>query len=107
MHTIKPIDKDAIIAESKSSKLIVSVEEHNIIGGLGSAISEVISESNLKPEFIRLGINDTYSKGGNYQFLKDKHGLSVDKIVKSIKKFSKYMDNKEKYKKVFFKIFVN
>ena len=62
--------------------------------------------SNLKPEFIRLGINDTYSKG-NYQFLKDKHGLSVDKIVKSIKKkFSKYMDNKEKYKKVF-KIFVN
>ena len=49
MHTIKPIDKDAIIAESKSSKLIVSVEEHNIIGGLGSAISEVISESNLKP----------------------------------------------------------
>ena len=86
MHTIKPIDKDAIITESKSSKLIVSVEEHNIIGGLGSAISEVISESNLKPKFIRLGINDTYSKGGNYQFLKDKHGLSVDKIVKSIKK---------------------
>ena len=86
MHTIKPIDKDSIIAESKSSKLIISVEEHNIIGGLGSAISEVISESNLKTKFIRLGIDDTYSKGGSYQFLKDKHGLSVDKIVKSIKK---------------------
>ena len=72
MHTIKPIDKPAI-DQACSSKLIVSVEEHNIIGGLGSAIAEYKSSLKQSPKQLFLGIKDTYGKGGNYKFLEEKH----------------------------------
>jgi transketolase len=83
MHTIKPIDKTAISEACEHSKLIVSVEEHNIFGGLGSAISEHMASINSHPKLLTLGVDDYYSKGGNYEFLKEKHGLSTDKIVSS------------------------
>ena len=83
MHTIKPIDKVAI-EEACNSKLIVSVEEHNIIGGLGSAIAEHKSSLKKSPKQLFLGIKDTYSKGGNYKFLQEKHRLTPEKIVEDI-----------------------
>ena len=83
MHTIKPIDKMAI-EEACNSKLIVSVEEHNIIGGLGSAIAEYKSSLKKSPKQLFLGIKDTYSKGGNYKFLQEKHRLTSNQIVKDI-----------------------
>ena len=83
MHTIKPIDKTAI-EEACNSKLIVSVEEHNVIGGLGSAISEYKSSLKQSPRQLFLGIKDTYSKGGNYKFLQEKHRLTSEKIVEDI-----------------------
>ena len=83
MHTIKPIDKLAI-EEACEAKLIVSIEEHNVIGGLGSAISEYKSSLKQSPKQLFLGIKDTYSKGGNYQFLKEKHRLTPEKIVEDI-----------------------
>jgi transketolase len=83
MHTIKPIDKLAI-EEACEGKLIVSIEEHNIIGGLGSAISEYKSSLKKSPKQLFLGIKDTYSKGGNYKFLKEKHRLTPEKIVEDI-----------------------
>ena len=83
MHTIKPIDKTAI-EEASNSKLIVSVEEHNVIGGLGSAISEYKSSLKQSPRQLFLGIKDTYSKGGNYKFLQEKHRLTSEKIVDDI-----------------------
>jgi len=83
MHTIKPIDKTAI-EEASNSKLIVSVEEHNVIGGLGSAISEYKSNLKQSPRQLFLGIKDTYSKGGNYKFLQEKHRLTSEKIVDDI-----------------------
>ena len=83
MHTIKPIDKIAI-EEACNLKLIVSVEEHNVIGGLGSAISEYKSSLKQSPRQLFLGIKDTYSKGGNYKFLKEKHRLTPEKIVEDI-----------------------
>ena len=82
MHTIKPIDTQAI--ESLGSKIIVSVEEHNIIGGLGSAISEFKSTLLNSPKQLFIGVNDNYSKGGNYEFLLEKHGLTADKISEKI-----------------------
>ncbi len=84
MHTIKPIDKDAIKEACENSKLIVSVEEHNIFGGLGSAISEQMVLLKSHPKLLTIGVKDYYSKGGNYEFLKEKHGLSTDKIVMSV-----------------------
>ena len=83
MHTIKPIDKIAI-EEACNSKLIVSIEEHNVIGGLGSAIAEYKSSLNKSPKQLFLGIKDTYGKGGNYKFLQEKHRLTADKIVEDI-----------------------
>jgi transketolase len=83
MHTIKPLDIDAIKKACKS-KLIATVEEHNIIGGLGSAVSEYKSTLSSSPKQVFFGINDTYSKGGNYKFLLNKHGLTAEKIVNDI-----------------------
>ena len=80
MHTIKPIDKLAI-KEACNSELIVSVEEHNVIGGLGSAIAEYKSSLKESPKQLFLGIKDNYSKGGNYKFLKEKHRLTPQKIA--------------------------
>jgi transketolase len=85
MHTIKPIDKDAIKDASETSKLIVSVEEHNVIGGLGSAISEHLVKLKSRPNMLIMGINDQYVKGGSYNYLKNKYELSTDKIVEKIK----------------------
>ena len=70
IHTIKPIDKSAVNQACKNSKIIVSVEEHNIIGGLGSAIAEVKSQIENSPKHLILGIKDLYGKGGSYNFLK-------------------------------------
>ena len=83
MHTIKPLDKPAI-EKACSSKLIVSVEEHNIIGGLGSAIAEYKSSLKESPKQLFLGIKDTYSKGGSYKFLQEKHRLTSEKIMEDI-----------------------
>ena len=85
MHTIKPIDKTAI-EEACNLKLIISVEEHNIIGGLGSAIAEHKSGLKKSPKQLFLGIKDTYSKGGSYNFLKEKHRLIPSLIVEDILK---------------------
>ena len=86
MHTIKPIDFESIDLACKESDLIVSVEEHNIIGGLGSAIAEHKAKINNSPKMLILGIKDTYSKGGSYNFLKEKHRLIPSLIVEDILK---------------------
>ena len=83
MHTIKPVDKMAI-EEACDSNLIVSIEEHNVIGGLGSAIAEHKSSIKKSPKQLFLGVKDNYSKGGNYKFLLEKHRLIPDKIVEDI-----------------------
>ena len=83
MHTIKPIDKDAIV-KSKNFKLHVCVEEHNIIGGLASSISEVKCQEEIFVKQINLGVNDRYTKSGSYSYMLDYYNLSTDKIVKNV-----------------------
>ena len=63
IHTIKPIDKDIIIEAAKNTGLVLTVEEHSVIGGLGSAVSEVLSE-NYPTKVIRIGVNDVYGHSG-------------------------------------------
>ena len=84
MHTIKPIDQNKIIEVAKKSKLLISVEEHNIIGGLGSAVAEVLSTTSNNCRLVRLGINDFYSSGGSYEYLKNIYGLSIKKIIDTV-----------------------
>ena len=83
VHTIKPIDSEAI-EKSFNSKLIVSIEEHNIVGGLGSAIAEHKSKFKDTPKQLFLGIKDIYGNGGTYSYLKDIHRLTPEKIVEDI-----------------------
>ena len=85
MHTIKPVDKESI-KKSLEKKLILTIEEHNIIGGLGSAVAEALSIYTKRPKHIFLGVNDQYSKGGSYEFLKEKHGLDINSIINNVKK---------------------
>ncbi len=84
MHTIKPIDTNKVNESAKKSKLIVSIEEHNIIGGLGSAIAECLVGIKNSPEQIFFGVNDSYSEGGDYKFLKQKFNLTPDFISEKI-----------------------
>ena len=86
MHTIKPIDEKKILEKIKKSKIIFTAEEHNIIGGLGSAVAEVMSSEKNNCKLIRLGINDNYTKGGNQKYLQDLNGLSIEKLVTIVEK---------------------
>ena len=84
MHTIKPIDTNIIEEVSKSHDLIVTVEEHSIIGGLGSAVSEYLSTMNQKPPLLLIGIPDEYGPGGSYESLLQKRLLLPDQIADNI-----------------------
>lgn len=83
VHTLKPKDVESIKA-SKNSKLLVSVEEHSIIGGLGSSISDFTSQEGGYPALLKLGVPDKFSVVGDYDFLLEQHRLTTDMIAKDI-----------------------
>lgn len=83
VHTIKPIDKKMIIKCAKETKRLISVEDHNIIGGLGSAISEVLAEY-YPAKLERLGIKDTFGKSGKAEDLMKYFGIDKDSIIKQM-----------------------
>ena len=85
-HTIKPIDKEAIIKAAKETKAIITVEEHSVIGGLGSAVTEVTSEA-APTRVLRIGVQDVFGHSGKPEELLDKYGLSESKILDQIMKF--------------------
>ncbi len=84
IHTIKPIDRETIVKCAKETEKLVSIEEHNIIGGLGTAISEVLTD-NYPKKLIRLGIKDCFGKSGSASELLKYFGLTSDKIIETIK----------------------
>ena len=84
MHTIKPIDEDAIVKCAKECKKLISVEDHSIIGGLGTAISDVLT--NKYPcNLIKLGINDTFGKSGKAEELLKYFGIDSKGIINKVK----------------------
>ena len=84
VHTIKPIDKEMIIKCAKETKKLISIEDHSIIGGLGSAIAEVLTE-NYPAQLTRLGIKDTFGKSGKAEDLMKYFGLTSEDIIKNVK----------------------
>lgn len=84
-HTLKPIDHDPIIKTARKTGRIVTAEEQNILGGLGSAVAEVVSESYPVP-VSRVGVRDTFGESGEYKELMVKYGLTSQVIVDSAKK---------------------
>lgn len=85
MSTIKPIDKDIIIKAANETKGIVTVEEHSVIGGLGSAVSEVVV-GNVPTYVEKIGTMDTFGESGDGNKLLEKYGLSVENIINKSKK---------------------
>lgn len=81
MHTVKPLDKEAI---DLNKKLIVTLEEHSIIGGLGSAVSDVLSLFSSHAKQLKLGINDSFVPVGSYQYLLRQCGLDIKSIKNEI-----------------------
>ncbi len=81
IHTIKPIDKEIIVKCAKETKKLISIEDHNVIGGLGSAISEVLTEE-YPSKLIRLGIKDTFGKSGKAEELMEYFGIVAKNIVR-------------------------
>lgn len=85
MHTIKPIDRDIIIKAQRETGAIVTAEEHSVIGGLGSAVAEVVAATDGVPvEFV--GVEDVFGHSGSPQALLEKYGLTPEHIVQSAKR---------------------
>ena len=89
MHTIKPIDKEAIIYAANKTKRILTVEEHNIIGGLGDAVASVIAENQLKCAFAKHGINDEFSVIGYAEDLYSYYKLDANGIADKVRELMK------------------
>lgn len=84
-HTVKPIDEAVILSCADKYDYIVTVEEHNIVGGFGSAVAEVLSSQGKNTKLIRVGIQDTYcTHVGNQKYLRDLYGISGMKIFTSV-----------------------
>lgn len=84
MHTIKPLDVDAIVTSAKKTGCIVTAEEHNVIGGLGDAVCSAVSENYPVP-VVKLGVEDTFGKSGPATELLHIFGLDAENIVKKVK----------------------
>jgi transketolase len=88
IHTIKPIDEEILIKAARETRCIVTVENHSIIGGLGSAVAEILSEN--EPALLkRIGIQDVFGESGSLEDLFNKYGLTSENIVKEAKELIK------------------
>jgi len=84
MPSIKPIDEDLIIESAKKTKVVITVEDHNVIGGLGSAVCELLSEK-MPTKVIRLGVQDKFGASGETYELINAYGFGEESIIKTIK----------------------
>ena len=84
IHTIKPLDRDLVIAAAQKCGAVVTAEEHNIIGGLGSAVAETIAETCPTP-VLRVGVEDSFGRSGKVQPLLEMYGLTAANIVAKAK----------------------
>jgi transketolase len=85
MSTIKPLDGESLLAAARKSKLIVTAEEHSIIGGLGGAVSEFLSENN-PVRILRIGTKDIFGRSGSPEELLEAYGLTADEIAGAIRR---------------------
>lgn len=89
MHTLKPLDKDAVVRAAAETRGIITLEEHNVIGGLGTAVAETVAEEGAKVKVRRLGIPDVFGDTAAAELLWDKYGMSVANICAVAKELIK------------------
>lgn len=83
MHTLKPIDKAIVIQSALKTRRVVTIEDHQIYGGLGSAVAEILAEECPTP-MRRIGLRDTFAESGEYQLLLEKYSMDVNSIVSAV-----------------------
>lgn len=88
IHTIKPLDEELVLAAAKETGKVVTVEEHSVIGGLGSAVCDVLAEK-CPTKVMKIGINDTFGESGPAVELVKKYGLDAESIYAKVKEFAK------------------
>ena len=86
MHTIKPLDEELVVASAKETGKVVTVEEHSVIGGLGSAVCDVLSEK-APTRVLKIGVNDVFTESGPALELIKKYGLDAESIYRKVKEF--------------------
>lgn len=86
IHTIKPLDEELVIASAKKTGKVVTVEEHSVIGGLGSAVCDCLAE-NHPTKVLKIGVNDVFGESGPALELIAKYGLDADGIYQKVKQF--------------------
>lgn len=86
IHTIKPLDEELVLASAKETGKVVTIEEHSVIGGLGSAVCDLLSEK-LPTKVLKIGVNDTFGESGPAKELIKKYGLDADSIYSKVKAF--------------------
>ena len=86
IHTIKPLDEELVAAAAMETGKVVTVEEHSVIGGLGSAVCDVICEK-APARVLKIGINDVFGESGPALELIKKYGLDTDSIYEKVKAF--------------------
>ena len=84
MHTIKPLDEELVIASAKKTCKVVTIEEHSVIGGLGSAVCDVLSAKAPTP-VLKIGVQDAFGESGPAEEILHKFGLDAEGIVAAIK----------------------
>lgn len=85
LHTIKPLDRELVLKAARETGLLVTVEEHSVIGGLGSAVSELCGEE-YPTRVIKIGVQDTFGMSGPALELLDRYGLNADNIAHTVRK---------------------
>ena len=86
MHTLKPLDTEAVLSAARDTGAIVTLEEHSIVGGLGSAVAEILAEAIIpRIPFKRIGVPAAFSPYiGSQEFMRERHGLTPQAIAKSV-----------------------
>ncbi len=84
MHTVKPIDRDAVL-QAAQTRLIVTIEEHTVIGGLGGAVAEVLADAGAGTRLKRLGLRDTFARlVGDYVDVRARFGITAEAVVDTV-----------------------
>lgn len=81
MHTVKPLDEEEVASAAAETRALMTVEEHNVVGGLGDAVASVLAQRGLAVRFVKAGIQDRFGQSGAYAALKDHYGISATAIV--------------------------
>ena len=89
IHTVKPIDREAILQAASTSKLVVTIEEHTVIGGLGGAVAEVLADTGAGVPLKRLGLQDLFAwTVGSHEDLKQRYGMTTRAIIDAVSEFT-------------------